>query len=121
MPCIDLHHAHGFEQYLTLQANASLTGVGWHERNHTNVHGPLPHLNEGITLSVRSRMVVITTSRGTEAVQLTSNMISSVLKSSRSIAILSTTASGVPKRLTSAVASGLAEPASVLPMLTLPA
>src|SRR5439155_11527047 len=85
------------------------------------VPGPLRYLNLGITLSVRSRMVVITASRGTEAVQLTSNMISSVLKSSRSIAILSTTASGVPKRLTSAVASGLAEPASVLPMLTLPA
>ena len=30
-------------------------------------------------------MVFITTSRGTDAVQLTSNMISSVLKSSRSI------------------------------------
>src|SRR5439155_15743296 len=69
---------------------------------HTHVQGPLRHLNEGITLSVRSRIVCITTSRGTEAVQLTSNMISSVLKSSRSIAILSTTASGVPKRLTSA-------------------
>ena len=66
-------------------------------------------------------MVVITTSRGTEAVQLTSHIISSVLKSSRSISILSTTASGVPNRLTSAVASGLAEPASVvLPMFTLP-
>src|SRR5712691_5035360 len=59
------------------------------------VHGPLRHLNLGITLSVRSRMVFITTSRGTDAVQLTSNMISSVLKSSRSISILSTTSSGV--------------------------
>ena len=98
-----------------------MTGVGWPERAHTHMQGPRRHLNEGITLSVRSRMVVITTSRGTDAVQLTSNMISSVLKSSRSIAILSTTASGVPKRLTSAVASGLAEPASVLPMLTRPA
>jgi hypothetical protein len=47
--------------------------------------GPLRHLNWGITLSVRIRMVVITTSRGTDDVQLTSNMISSVLKSSRSI------------------------------------
>ena len=76
------------------------------------------YLNWGITLSEISRMVFITTSRGTDAVQLTSNIISSVLKSSWSIAIRSTTASGVPKRLTSAVASGLAEPASVLPLLT---
>src|SRR5262245_21540120 len=81
----------------------------------------LHYLNLGITLSVRSRMVCITTSRGTEAVQLTSNMISSVLKSSRSISIRSTTSAGVPNRLTSSVASGLAEPASVLPMLTRPA
>src|SRR5262245_2776799 len=101
--------------------SSALTGLGWHECHHTHVHGPLRHLNLGITLSVRSRMVFITTSRGTDAVQLTSNMISSVLKSSRSIAILSTISSGVPKRLTSAVASGLAEPASVLPMLTRPA
>ena len=72
-----------------------------------------PYLNLGITLSVRQRMVVITTSRGTEEVQLTSNIISSVLKSSRSISILSQTSSGVPNRLTS-VASGLAVPASVL-------
>ena len=47
--------------------------------------GPLRHLNSGITLSVMHRMVFITTSRGTDDVQLTSNMISSVLKASRSI------------------------------------
>ena len=41
------------------------------------------YLNWGMTLSVRSRRVFITTSRGTEAVQLTSNMISSALKVSR--------------------------------------
>ena len=41
------------------------------------------YLNWGMTLSVMSRMVFITTSRGTEAVQLTSNMISSQLKFSR--------------------------------------
>src|SRR5512132_431340 len=74
------------------------------------------YLNWGMTLSVMSRMVFITTSRGTDAVQLTSNMISSELKFSRRKWILSTTSSGVPNRLASAAVSGLAEPASVLPM-----
>jgi hypothetical protein len=54
-------------------------------RNEHSLIGCLHYLNWGITLSVRSLMVVITTSRGTDDVQLTSNMISSVLKSSRSI------------------------------------
>ena len=61
-------------------------------------------------------MVFVTTSRGTDDVQLTSNMISSVSYCSRSTSIFSTTSSAVPNRLTSAVVSGLAEPASVLPM-----
>ena len=61
-------------------------------------------------------MVFMTTSRGTDEVQLTSNMISSVLYCSRSTWILSTTSSAVPNRFTSWVVSGLAEPASVLPM-----
>jgi hypothetical protein len=74
-----------------------------------------------MTLSVMSRMVFITTSRGTDAVQLTSNMISSALKFSRRKWMLSTTSSGVPNRLASAAVSGLAEPASVLPMPALPA
>ena len=54
-------------------------------RTENCLKGPLRYLNLGITLSVRIRMVFITTSRGTDDVQLTSNMISSVLKSSRSI------------------------------------
>jgi hypothetical protein len=79
------------------------------------------YLNWGITLSEISRMVFITTSRGTEAVQLTSNIISSELKFSRRKWILSTTSSGVPNRLASTAVSGLADPASVLPMPALPA
>src|ERR671918_334784 len=78
------------------------------------------YLNWGMTLSVISRMVFITTSRGTDAVQLTSNMISSELKFSRRKWMLSTTSSGVPNKLASAAVSGLAEPASVLPMAALP-
>src|ERR687894_902509 len=78
------------------------------------------YLNWGMTLSVMSRMVFITTSRGTDAVQLTSNMISSELKFSRRKWMLSTTSSGVPNRLASAAVSGLAEPASVLPMAARP-
>jgi hypothetical protein len=54
-------------------------------RTENCLKGSLRYLNLGITLSVRIRMVFITTSRGTDDVQLTSNMISSVLKSSRSI------------------------------------
>jgi len=54
-------------------------------RTENCLQGPLRHLNLGITLSVRIRMVFITTSRGTDDVQLTSNMISSALKSSRSM------------------------------------
>ena len=73
------------------------------------------YLNWGMTLSVMSRMVFITTSRGTDAVQLTSNMISSQLKFSRRKWMRSTTSSGVPHRLASAVVSGLADPASGLP------
>src|SRR5207237_307797 len=79
------------------------------------------YLNWGITLSEISRMVFITTSRGTDAVQLTSNIISSELKFSRRKWILSTTSSGVPNRLASTAVSGLAERASVLPMPALPA
>src|SRR2546425_10648560 len=79
------------------------------------------YLNWGITLSEISRMVFITTSRGTDAVQLTSNIISSELKFSRRKWILSTTSSGVPNRLASTAVSGLADPASVLPMPALPA
>ena len=44
-------------------------------------------------------MVFITTSRGTDEVQLTSNMISSVPKSSRRTSILSTTSSRCPKQV----------------------
>ena len=54
-------------------------------RTEHGLKGSLRYLNLGITLSVMIRMVFITTSRGTDDVQLTSNMISSVLKSSRSI------------------------------------
>ena len=79
------------------------------------------YLNWGITLSEISRMVFITTSRGTDAVQLTSNIISSELKFSRRKWMRSTTSSGVPNRLASTAVSGLAEPASVLPMPALPA
>ncbi len=46
---------------------------------------PRLYLNSGITLSVMHRIVSITTSRGTDDVQLHSNMISSVLKASRNI------------------------------------